>query len=76
MAPAKYPAFCLGPDALNQNVIEIIVCGHVVGPIVLTWIEFNPSMDKLSYVQQNVEWNYLFIPKLQRCKRWSLRLDK
>ena len=26
--------------------------------------------------QNSVEWNYLFIPKLQRLHRWSLGMDK
>ena len=29
-------------------------------------------MDMWSHVQQNAGWNYLSIPKLQRCIRWSL----
>ena len=33
----------------------------IPGVILLTWINFNPSMDK-SYVQQSVAWNYFSIP--------------
>ena len=39
------------------------------GPLLLTWFNFNPSMDKKSHAQWSVEWNYLSIPKLQRCNR-------
>ena len=38
----------------------------VQGPILLTQINFNPSMDDLSRAQLSVGWNYLSIPKLQR----------
>ena len=29
------------------------------GPILLTWFEYNTSMDKLSYTQYSVGWNYV-----------------
>ena len=45
-------------------------------PLLLTWFNFNPSMDKWLHVLQSVGWNYLSIPKLQRCNRWSLGMDK
>ena len=45
-------------------------------PLLLTWIHFNPSMDKPYLPQINVEWNYLYIPKLQWLHRWSLGMDK
>ena len=45
-------------------------------PLLLTWFNFNPSMDKQLHIQQRMGWNYLSIPKLQRCNRWSLRIDK
>ena len=32
------------------------------GPLLLTCINFNPSMDK--WLHKNVGWNYLSIPKL------------
>ena len=38
-----------------------------LGPLLLTWINFNPSMDKKSYAQESMGWNYLSIPKLQLC---------
>ena len=34
------------------------------GPLLLTCINFNPSMDKLSQVQWSVRQTYLSIPKL------------
>ena len=50
----------------------------ILAPVVLflTWINFNPSMDKWLHSQESVEWNYLSIPKLQRLYRWSLMMDK
>ena len=36
------------------------------GPPLLTWIAFNPSMDKLSFAKSSASWNYLNVPKLQR----------
>ena len=36
------------------------------GPLLLTWTNSAPSMDKYS-----LWWNYLSIPKLQRCTRWN-----
>ena len=32
--------------------------GIQLGPCLLTWIDFDLSMDKLSYAQLSVEWNY------------------
>ena len=43
-------------------------------PLLLTWINFNPSMDKLSHDQYSVGRSYLSIPKLQH--HCSLGLDK
>ena len=42
-----------------------------LGPLLLTWINFNPSMDKWLHPLYCVGWNYLAIPKL-----WSLGMDK
>ena len=47
-----------------------------LGPLLLTWINFNPSMGKWFHPLWSVRWNYLPIPKLQRLHRWSLGLDK
>ena len=45
------------------------------GPLLLIGFNFDPSMDKLLHAWQNVRWNYLSIPKLQRLYRWSLGMD-
>ena len=37
------------------------------GALLLTWFNCNPSMDKRPHAQQSEGWNYLSIPKLQRC---------
>ena len=39
-------------------------------------INFNSCMDNWSHPLYSVGWNYLSIPKLQRCNRWSLGMDK
>ena len=44
----------------------------VPGALLRTWLNFNPSMDKSSYVQESVGWNHLSISKLQMCSCWSL----
>ena len=38
-----------------------------LGPLLLTWFNLNPSMDKLSHGRWSVGWNYLSTPKLQSC---------
>ena len=45
------------------------------GPLSLTWIKFNHSLNKQSHTQYSVRWNYLFIPKLQWLHHWSLVMD-
>ena len=40
------------------------------------WINFNPSMDKQFHPSWNVGWNYSSNPKLQRCNRLNLGMDK
>ena len=35
-------------------------------PLLLTWLNLNPTMNKQSHVQESVRWNYC----------WSLRMDK
>ena len=68
----------------NYHVIDWMVAlgwGSNVGtydqePLLLTWINYNSSMDKKLRPSWSVEWKYLFIPKLQRCSRWSLGTDK
>ena len=34
-------------------------------PLLLTWINFNPGMNKKSRTEQNMGWTYLCIPMLQ-----------
>ena len=47
------------------------------GTPLLTWFNLSPSMDKYSHARYSVGWNYLSIPKLQRCKfGGSLEMDK
>ena len=46
------------------------------GPFFLTRFHFNPSTDKWLHPLWCVGWNYLFIPKLQLCNRWSLGMDE
>ena len=36
------------------------------------WNKFNPSMGKLSHPLSSKEWNYLFIPEIQRRNYWIL----
>ena len=50
---------------------------HKPGALLLiTWFEFNCNMDKWIHTLWNVGWSYIFIPKPQRCNRWSLGMDK
>ena len=42
------------------------------GPLLLTWFNFNTSMDKYSHDQCSVGWNYSSIPQLQLLHCWSL----
>ena len=58
---------------MDKCMLFIIIC---LGPLLLTWFNFNPSMDKQLHPLWSVGWNYLSIPKLQRCNRWSLGMDK
>ena len=45
-------------------------------PLLLTWFNFNPSIDKSLCPLWSLRWNYLSIPKLQRLDHWSLGMDK
>ena len=69
------------PNEENLSLI-FISCSHlrivvvVMRHLLLICFNFNPTMDKWSHAQWNAGWNYVFIPKLQRCNRWSLWLDK
>ena len=59
-------------SSLNQarinNYIHYIVCGEVTYPF--------PNFNGAAGPSYSVGWNYLSIPKLQRCSRWSLVMDK
>ena len=59
---------------ISRIIVRIFV--NVLGPLLLIGINFNPSMDKLFHPLWSVWWNYVSIPKLQRCNRWSLEMDK
>ena len=74
---SKY--FCLLTENVfkaetNKQKWKIAPC--LQKPLLLTWFNFNPSMDKLLRAMKSVGWNYLSIPKLQRLHRWSLGMDK
>ena len=45
------------------------------GASLLTWTNFDPSTYKQIH-SYSMGWNYLSIPKLQRCNRWSSGMDK
>ena len=47
-----------------------------LGPLLLTRINFNPSMDKKSYIQKSVRWNYLSNLKLTQQHHLSLGMNK
>ena len=44
--------------------------------LLLIWINFNPIMDKYVHQLKSVGRNYLSIPKLPWCSRWSLWMEK
>ena len=44
---------------------------YAQGFLLLMWINFNLNIDKQSYAQYSVGWNYLIIPNC-----WSLGIDK
>ena len=45
-----------------------------LGTLFLTQVKLKPSMNKRSYAQLRLGWNYPPIPKLQRLLSWSLEL--
>ena len=60
------------------HAFQTIWSGHltaVLWPLLLTWINLNPSMDKWLHTHKNVGWNNLSIPKLQWLHRWCLGMD-
>ena len=50
---------------ISCHTIYAKACHCRLGPLLLTWINFNPSMDKCSHAQEIVRWNYLSIHKLE-----------
>ena len=46
------------------------------GHLLLTWINFNSSMDKQLHPSYSVGWECLSIPNLPRCSRLRLGMDK
>ena len=52
------------PGLLDSQVIK----HFLQGPLLLTWISFNPSRDEQFYPLYTVGWNYSTIPKFQRCE--------
>ena len=48
----------------------------ILGPFVLTWIDWNSSMDMLFNQLKVVGWNNLSIPKLQQSTHWHSWMEK
>ena len=46
-----------------------------LGPLLQIAINFNHNKDNLPHSRQNVVWNYLTIPTLQRLHPWSLGMN-
>ena len=57
-------------------VVQLILVNIGLGRLLLTWIDLNPSLDKQSYQLYNVEWNRIYIHRLQRLYRWTLGIDE
>ena len=47
-----------------------------LGPLLITQVNFNHSINKWFHAQWNVEWNYLSIARREQLHRWSLGMDK
>ena len=64
---------------LMPNMILLIVWADNVyrdqGPLLLTWFNLNLYMNKKSFAQYSVGWNYLSIPKLEQLHHWILGMD-
>ena len=69
-----YWAFICHPIYRRINVSITIRGSRPQSPLLSTWFNFNLSMEKEPPVWESVRWNYLSIPKLQRCNRWSLEM--
>ena len=64
------------PGTRTMATLNLTTAQVYLLPLLLTWIDFNPSLDKLLHPSWNVGWNYLSIPKLQWWNCWSLGMDK
>ena len=65
----------------SVEIIWVLVAHHFqlpghLGPSLLTWINFNPSMNKWSHAKYGMGWNYLSNPKLKQLHCWSLEMNK
>ena len=47
-----------------------------LGPLLLPWFNFDPSITKYSHAKYRVGWKYLSISKRHRMHRWSLGMGK
>ena len=72
----KYPFQTIATRANDQTHLlawKRVAWRHSeLGPLLLIWINSNPSMDKKLYPLWSVGWNYLSIIKLQWCNLQSL----
>ena len=50
--------------------------GTFLEPFFLTWINLNPSMDKLGYLLESVGWNYSSISNLHQCIHVNIHITK
>ena len=62
--------------SMSYNKVICVSEWGSLGPLLLTWINFNPGMNKFLHSLWSVGWSYLSIPKFQRCNHWSLGMDK
>ena len=58
-------AYATAPCVTRPSAVMIFTDLVFQGPLLLTWINFNPSMDKWSHAQYSVGGNYISIPKFQ-----------
>ena len=58
------------------NLFPACMPGEVWDEITYPFPNFNGAAVEVWKWIGNVGWNYLSIPKLQRCSRWSLEMDK
>ena len=66
-------------DAWTADCIHTPGCRYIymaTGPLLSTWVYFNPGINTQSHAQLSVRWTYIAIPKLQRVFLWRLGVDK